>query len=123
MPPLATRAAAALTLLVVLAARASAAPPSSKRDAHTLRIDTPPDVPSFDCADAPDSRLTICHATGIVLLNQRARFELDVPSERTVGCELVPIGRGDADLEVAPPAGSSTRAKASREVREERGER
>ena len=86
---------AVFTLLSTASAASSSS--SSARDAHALRAPT-----SFDCTSASD-RLTVCVASGVVLVNERARFELDVPEKRTVACELTPIGRGDADLEVAPP--------------------
>ena len=101
---------AVFTLLTVASAASSSS--SSSHDAHALQR---AHAPSFDCTDANDG-LTVCVASGVVLVNERARYELEVPAKRTVACELTPVGRGDADLEVAPPAGGSVRAKTSREV-------
>jgi hypothetical protein len=110
-PPLPTLL---LLLLACGAARAASPPrhaPSPSHDAEGRGGDTP-----LECRVATPA-LTVCASSGSVLVNERARYTVEVPAGRSLACELVPVGRGDADLEVAPPAGGSARAKASREVR------
>jgi hypothetical protein len=67
----------------------------------------------------PTGGHNLCTASGVVVVNEKRQFTVDVPDGTgSLSVRLTPSGgKGDADLEVVPPPESSAVRKTSREVR------
>ena len=72
----------------------------------------------------PTNGRSLCTSSGVVLVNERKAFSVDVPAgSGWLTVRLTPSGgTGDADLEVMPPSDTTAEPKSSREV-SGRGER
>ena len=103
------RLALALAAAAVLALGVDAAPkPASSLTALTCAP-----------APAPAKDTSLCAGSGVVLVNEKRRFSIEVPSglgALTVRLSPSGEGSGDADLEVVPPSDSAAEPKSSREV-------